>query len=102
MLPPELQRNSSVLVMNQYLEAVPYLSSRYLSTDEQSDVAMGCVLLEFSAGETIQIENSVKDLGRGVFVLKADIAFVFTNRKGNLAERFSLKTGIRTGVGCTC
>lgn len=80
-LSPDLQHRSSVLIMNQYLKVVPYLSLRYLSQAEQSIVAMQCIDLEFSSGEIIQTDNAVKGLGRGIFVFRSGCAFDVTTFK---------------------
>jgi len=74
-LTPELQRDSSVLLINQYLKAVPYLSLEYMSQEDQSTVALQSVALEFCSGETIWTENAVPGLGRGIFIFRGGSAF---------------------------
>jgi hypothetical protein len=92
-LSPELQREASVLLMNQYLKAIPYLSSKYLSTDEQYSVAMECLLLEFGAGENVNIKDS--GLGRGVFIMKQGCALI---TRGNMSWRREKYTLLSTGM----
>eukprot|EP00591_Stephanopyxis_turris_P012916 CAMPEP_0195524934 /NCGR_PEP_ID=MMETSP0794_2-20130614/25061_1 /TAXON_ID=515487 /ORGANISM="Stephanopyxis turris, Strain CCMP 815" /LENGTH=422 /DNA_ID=CAMNT_0040655269 /DNA_START=488 /DNA_END=1756 /DNA_ORIENTATION=+ len=91
-LTPELERISSLLVMSKYLEVVSYLSSKCLSLEEQSLVAMGCIFMEFSAGERIKVEDSVKDFGRGIFVVESGSALAFRFSKGNNLRRSTLLT----------
>ena len=96
-LTPELQLKSSFLVFSRYLEAVPYLSSRYLSADEQSLVAIHCVYLEFSSGDAIKIEHCMSGFRRGIFVIQRGSAFLVEKRgtkKTNLV--FS---GMTVGTG---
>jgi hypothetical protein len=73
-LSPDLQRLSALMVFKDDLETVPYLSSRFLSIEARSEVAMECVFLEFAAGEVIDTEKGVGDLGRGIFVFKKGLA----------------------------
>ncbi len=47
----ELQKLSSLHLIRHYLEQVPYLSSKYLSPEEQSRIAFGSKMLEFTKGE---------------------------------------------------
>jgi len=80
-LPPELQRISCLLVTRKYLEAVPYLSSRYLTIEEQSKVAVQCAYVDFAAGECVRPVQSVGRLGAGVLVIISGIAAVFRERR---------------------
>eukprot|EP00591_Stephanopyxis_turris_P012656 CAMPEP_0195511514 /NCGR_PEP_ID=MMETSP0794_2-20130614/3800_1 /TAXON_ID=515487 /ORGANISM="Stephanopyxis turris, Strain CCMP 815" /LENGTH=466 /DNA_ID=CAMNT_0040639119 /DNA_START=206 /DNA_END=1603 /DNA_ORIENTATION=- len=82
-LTPGLELVSSLLVTKKYLDIVPYLSSDVLSFEEQSLLAMECIFLEFSSGEKIKMEESLKDYGRGIFVIRSGSA---------LACRFSSKS----------
>jgi hypothetical protein len=68
-LSPDLQRLSAFMVLKGDLETVPYLSSRFLSIAARSEVAMECLFLEFPAGENIDIEKGVGDLGRGIYII---------------------------------
>jgi hypothetical protein len=81
-LSPDLQRLSALMVFKDDLETVPYLSSRFLSIEARSEVAMECVFLEFAAGEVVDIEKGVGDLGRGIFVFRKGL--------GLLRNHFSL------------
>jgi hypothetical protein len=72
-LSPDLQRLSAFMVLKDDLETVPYLSSRFLSIEARSEVAIECVFLEFAAGEVIDIEKGVGHLGRGIFVFQKGI-----------------------------
>lgn len=60
-LSPELQRTSTLMVVQQYLQKVPYLSSRYLSWHEQSLVAQQCSILEFPAEEIFRMGPADED-----------------------------------------
>ena len=98
-LTPDLQRKSSVLIYYPYLEAIPYLSSRYLSTDEQWLVAMKCVQLEFCAGDSVKLENCGSDLGRGIFVIRRGCALTYAGMK-KPGYRFGFfSTGMAIGLG---
>ena len=90
-LPPELQMLASLLVLQKELETVPYLSSRYLTIEEQCRVAMACKLFEFSTGEIIRLNEF--EYGRGIFVLRHGCAFVERNNSDKpLLDRFQLLT----------
>lgn len=98
-LPPELQKMSAILVLQKDLETVPYLSSKFLSMEEQCRVALSCKLLEFSPDEVVKLNEF--ELGRGVFVLKSGCAFVVRNNHDKpLKDRFQLLTaGSAFGTG---
>lgn len=67
-LSPEIRRMAGFMVVQRYLEEVPYLSSMYLKADEQSLVAQECLFLEFSCEETFRLEEGLQDHGRGLYV----------------------------------
>ena len=98
-LPPELQKMAIVLVLQRFIETVPYLSSKFLNIEEQCSVALSCKFLEFSMGEVIKIDEF--ELGRGVFVLKSGCAFVVRNdHERPLKDRFQLlSAGSAFGAG---
>jgi hypothetical protein len=75
-LSPDLQRLSALMVFKDDLETVPYLSSRFLTIEARSKVAMECVFLEFAAGEVIDIEKGVGDLGRGIFSFRKGLGLL--------------------------
>ena len=82
---------ASLLVLQNQLESVPYLSSRYLSIQEQCHLAMACKLFEFSSGEIVKLNKF--ECGRGIFVLKHGCAFVVRdNNDKPLVDRFYLVT----------
>ena len=66
-LPFELRRLSSLHLMRKYLEMIPYLSSKYLSTEEQSNLAFKCRYMEFAVGEAF-VKHPQH--GRGIMILK--------------------------------
>lgn len=76
-LSPELQRASILHLTHTLLETIPYLSSKYLTPDEQAEIALQCVILEFSAGETFVAHP---ELGRGVLIFRQ--GFAVTSRSG--------------------
>jgi len=98
-LPPELQKMAAGLVLQKDLETVPYLSSRFLSMEEQCRIALACKLLEFSSDEVVKLDEF--ELGRGIFVLKYGCAFVVRNNNDKpLKESFQLITaGSAFGTG---
>ncbi|KAL3771101.1 hypothetical protein ACHAWU_006478 [Discostella pseudostelligera] len=79
-LSPELERLSALHLAHPLLETIPYLSSKYLSPEEQAIVALQCVTMEFSA-----LERFVKhpNLGRGLLIFR---------RGYGIASRFPVST----------
>lgn len=73
-LTPEMQCVSSFLLMNKYLEAVTYLSSKFLSMEEQSKLAFQCTFVDFAAGENASPRLGIDHLGAGLFIMKSGIA----------------------------
>ena len=73
-LTPEMQCASSYLLMNKYLESVTYLSSKFLSMEEQSKLAFQCTFVDFAAGENASPRLGVDHLGAGLFIMKRGIA----------------------------
>ena len=71
-LSPELQKVCALHLLHGLIEAVPYLSSRYLTPDDQSEVALNCVSLEFSSGEQF---SQHPQLGRGILIFKTGFGF---------------------------
>lgn len=61
-LTPNLQLTSCLIVMRKYLETIPYLSSKYLTMEEQSEVAMQCAFIDFAAGERVVPRKTVGHL----------------------------------------
>lgn len=52
------------MLMNKALERIPYLSSRFLSTEDQCQVAIQCSLVVAPAGELVDFSK----LERGIYV----------------------------------
>jgi len=98
-LTPELQRASSVLLHNKYLKAVPYLSSRYMSQEDQSIVAMQCISLDFNSGEIIDTDNAVGGIGRGVFVFRRGCAFSPLHKISHGEGAGLVTPGMTSGAG---
>jgi hypothetical protein len=73
---PELRKVCALHLMHTYMEAIPYLSSKYLSPDERAAVALQCRTLEFSAGEHF---SSHPEFGRGVIIFKNGLGFTSRN-----------------------
>ena len=91
-LTPELQRNGSLLVMKKYLEIVPYLSSKYLTMEEQSVIAMQCSFVEFATGEAVWPRVGVGHLGSGVLVLDRGVTLCSGELYEAKGNRFTLVT----------
>ena len=87
-LSPELRRLSSLHLMRKYLEMIPYLSSKYLSPAEQSNLSFKCVHLEFSRGE-----NFVRhpEFGRGILIPKRGMA-LYIGESHNIHGHASMET----------
>ena len=80
-LSPELKRECALHLTHSLLETIPYLSTKYLTPKEQADVALQCVTLEFSAGESF---DSHPDLGYGILIFRQGFGVVSRNaRKKN-------------------
>ena len=75
-LSPELKRLCILHLTHSLLETIPYLSSKYLSPEEQAKVAKQCVILEFSTGEKF---CKHPELGRGALIFRK--GFGVTSRK---------------------
>ena len=69
-LSPALRQVCALHLAHSFLETVPYLSSRYLSPQEQAVVAEGSVTLEFSRAEAF---SAHPDLGRGLLIFRQGI-----------------------------
>jgi hypothetical protein len=78
-LTPDLQLKSCLIVMRRYLDAVPYLSSKYLTMEEQSEVATQCSFVDFAAGERVVPRRSVGHMGPGVLVMLCGMAIRCSN-----------------------
>jgi len=76
-LSPQLRCASALLMLRDYLEKIPYLSSAYLSADEQSRVALQCVTLDFGKGDDFELRAGLVGVDRGLVVLKSGCAFVW-------------------------
>jgi len=75
-LSPELRKLCALHLTHTYLETIPYLSSKYLSADEQAEIALQCRTLEFAAGEHF---SSHPEFGRGLLIFKNGFAFTSRN-----------------------
>jgi hypothetical protein len=64
-LSPGLQSYCALHLLSPLIEKVPYLSLRHLSPEEQAEVAMRTVNLEFSPGERFTHHS---ELGRGIII----------------------------------
>lgn len=78
-LTPDLQLKSCLIVMRSYLNVIPYLSSKYLTMEEQSAVAIQCAFIEFAAGERVIPRKSVGNMGPGVVVMVSGTAIHCSN-----------------------
>ena len=92
-LSPELRQLTSLHLYRGVLERIPYLSSKYLSPSEQSEVAFKCVFIEFGRGETFY-EHS--QYGRGLVVLKK--GFCMATRKSKPKEKRWYARGEPIGI----
>merc|ERR1719291_1112275 len=78
-LSPELKRICALHLTHSLLETVPYLSSEYLSPEEQANLALKCATLEFSSGDSF---SSHPDLGRGVLIFRHGTVVINRNVPG--------------------
>ena len=70
-LSPELQRVCALHLTQPLLETIPYLSSKCISAEEQAEVALQCVTIEFSTAEKFMAHS---ELGRGILIFKRGFA----------------------------
>lgn len=95
-LSQELQRMSSYLIFKSYLNAVPYLSSRYLNVDQQSLISLKCKLRCFAAGETFTFNSASSydnENERGIFILIRGYGFIKSSYRSGPRPIFYLKVG---------
>ena len=93
-LSPHLQRTSSLLVAGNHLENIPYFSSRFLSSLEQSYLAINCIFLEYPSGEKLEITNTgIENLGRGVLLITGGSVCYAKNNSRNNSETIILLRG---------
>jgi len=76
-LSPELRKVCALHLTHTYLEIIPYLSSKYLSPDDQAEVALQCRTLEFAAGEHFKSHPA---FGRGILIFKHGLGFTSRNQ----------------------
>lgn len=67
-LTPELQLSASLMLAQTYLERIPYLSMKYLSREQQANLARQCVLTEFPKEEHVDLDTGIEGHGRGILV----------------------------------
>ena len=88
-LSPELRKVCALNLTHNFLETIPYLSSKYLSPNEQAEIALQCRTLEFAAGEHF---SSHPEFGRGILIFRQGLGF--TSR--NLSQKcFTWTRGLR-------
>lgn len=75
-LSPELQRLCALHLTHTLIETVPYLSSKYLSPEEQAHIGLNSYHLEFAAGEQFKKHS---EYGRGILIFR--LGFGFSIRK---------------------
>eukprot|EP00984_Skeletonema_dohrnii_P031979 scaffold25271_cov86-Skeletonema_dohrnii-CCMP3373.AAC.2 len=92
-LSPELRQLSSLHLLRAFLEKIPYLSSKYLSPDEQSEVAFKCVFIEFGRGETFYEHQKYE---RGIMILKN--GFCMASRKSKHGHKRWYTRGNPIGI----
>mmetsp|Transcript_1045 Transcript_1045/g.2289 ORF Transcript_1045/g.2289 Transcript_1045/m.2289 type:complete len:417 (+) Transcript_1045:429-1679(+) len=86
----ELRQLSSLHLLGKYIEMVPYLSSKYLTTKEQANLAFKCTYLEFSRGETFMKHPR---LGRGIMIpMKGSCISLDTVGNRDINEPIGFKT----------
>lgn len=98
-LPPDLQRQASLLILRGDLDYISYLSSYYLSVEEQGRLAMQCMLLEFPAGERVDSLVGPQNLGRGIYLVHSGSAFLTSKRAKKKVRHTLLTVGSLIGVG---
>lgn len=87
-LSTELQRVCALHLTHSLIETVPYLSSKYLSPEEQAEIALNSVTLQFSSGEQF---SEHPELGRGILIFRQGFGFPSRNPA---SANFSWKRGL--------
>ena len=73
---PELKKLCALHLTHTLIETVPYLSSKYLSPDEQANIALKSFYFEFSAGETF---TEHPEYGRGIVIFRHGLGCAVRN-----------------------
>lgn len=94
-LSPDLKRSACLMLAQKYLNQVPYLSSRFLSSEEQSHVAKECIVCEFPREEVFRLDQGICGHGRGVLVLMTGAVW----RSSKLTGIMSIISGGVVGDG---
>jgi hypothetical protein len=70
-LSPELRKICVLHLVHSLIETIPYLSSKYMTPDEQAKIALNSFLLEFAAGEKFRAHD---EFGRGILIFQQGLA----------------------------
>jgi hypothetical protein len=73
---PELKKLCALHLAHTLIETVPYLSSKFLSSEEQAHIALNSYYQEFCSGEKFKAHS---EHGRGILIFR--LGFGFTVRK---------------------
>lgn len=98
-LSPQLQQWSSIMLMKEYLEIIPYLSSQFLNLEDQAEVAIQCSMLEFPAGEVLRSDSGMQGLGRGILIMKSGCAFASKVTANHMRKNRVITVGTVVGMG---
>lgn len=72
-LSPGLQSYCALHLLSPLIEKVPYLSTRHISPEDQAEIALGSVNLEFSPGERFTHHS---ELGRGILIFQQGFGII--------------------------
>lgn len=81
---PELRKVCALHLTHSLIESVPYLSSMYMSPDEQSYIALNSFLMDFSVGEKFRVHD---EFGRGILVFMQGFGVATRHLSGHLSPQ---------------
>mmetsp|Transcript_20730 Transcript_20730/g.46032 ORF Transcript_20730/g.46032 Transcript_20730/m.46032 type:complete len:584 (-) Transcript_20730:831-2582(-) len=87
-LSPDLKRICALHLTHDMLETVPYLSSKFLSSNEQAELGLKCFSMEFAKGDRFKAHP---ELGRGCLIFTRGMAVSTRGEASTFAFRQDLK-----------
>jgi len=93
-LTPELSRAACYFLLREFIEKVRYLSSTYLSLEEQGALAQKCLFMEFAAGDVYRSGDGIgKDGQRGIVILQSGCAIACRRSSPHASAKYYVFAG---------